>query len=140
MNRDYKQLVQKYPKILANARIEAPPYWYDTIEDLCASIQDYIDNGHVYIEGKEVHKPQIECLQIKQKFGTFRFYTNVQDLTVNGMIKMAAHICENTCQRCGSRQDIGYTRTNWVEVCCKSCASEFEKWISKKEIYASTSN
>jgi hypothetical protein len=37
------------------------------------------------------------------------------------MISMAEHLCDYTCQDCGSEEDLGIT-TGWITVLCRSCA------------------
>jgi hypothetical protein len=57
---------------------------------------------------------------MKEKFGGLRFYTDGHDQVVEGMINMAQYICDNTCQQCGSEQDLGVT-SGWVSIMCRTC-------------------
>ena len=36
------------------------------------------------------------------------------------MIEMAEYMCDNTCQDCGSQEDLGMT-TGWLSVLCRTC-------------------
>ena len=140
-------LIAKYPKIFKPYDGNpgdvnwhgVPEGWLSTIDDLCGSIQHYIDyvTRYVpnpdYIEGSEYdrnditthkliskHPNQVTCTQIKEKFGGLRFYENGADNVVDGMIKMADFICSNTCQECGSRNDLGQTK-GWIATMCRNC-------------------
>lgn len=124
------QLVSKYPKIFK--QYEGNPYfvnwsgvpagWLPVIDKLCGAIQSYVDHTSVMDENGEWVKPsQPTCTQMKEKFGGLRFYTSNSDDYVEGMIHMAEHICDNTCQDCGSEEDLGVTK-GWISVVCRTCA------------------
>jgi hypothetical protein len=58
---------------------------------------------------------------MKEKFGGLRFYENGADNKVDGMIHYAEYLAENTCQDCGSREDLGRT-SGWISIICRTCA------------------
>lgn len=162
------ELIAKYPKIFVDyegnpGRVNwygVPDGWLPIIDKLCRSIQNYIDHtsrsvpNPDYIEGKEydrsdktTHKfiqqkpEQVTCVQMKEKFGGLRFYENGADKQVDGMISMAEDLCDHTCERCGSEENIGYT-TGWVTVCCKPCFDAGKgargEWKTKNPIKEAT--
>jgi hypothetical protein len=45
--------------------------------------------------------PQIQFVQIKEKFGTLRMYTNGYDDYIDGVIAMAESMSAITCEECG---------------------------------------
>jgi len=72
-----QKLVQKYPKIFINYGkspqescmafgFEHRDGWYLLIDMLCASIQFYLD--------QTPNIPQVHADQVKEKFGSLRFY------------------------------------------------------------------
>jgi hypothetical protein len=66
--------------------LEVSESWYPLVDTLCAQIQNHLirtpDVGVFYV------------VQIKEKFGGLRFYTNSHDPTIDGMIRMAeAYSC-----------------------------------------------
>lgn len=101
-----KQLYEKYPKIFAQATapithsamgwgICTGDGWYDLIDTLCGSIQGRIDlNPHLDL-------PQIEATQVKEKYGTLRFYYVGGDDNVQGKVSLAESISSKTCEVCG---------------------------------------
>jgi len=55
--------------------------------------------------------PQVIVTQVKEKFGTLRFYYNGGDDYVAGIVAMAEAMTSVTCERCGkpgTRNDSGY--------------------------------
>ena len=61
--------------------LEVSESWYPLVDTLCSQIQSHLVNtpqsGLFYV------------VQIKEKFGGLRFYTNSHDSYIEGMIRMA---------------------------------------------------
>lgn len=153
-----KKLFKKYPKIFAQKElpmnqtlmcwgIECPDSWYWIIDNLCHSIQEYVDsrNGNKYkkkdiwiikllrwINNKlglfsyilecfpEKKEFQVEAVQVKEKYGSLRFYTNASDDTIDGMIWLAEVMSANICACCGSNEKISITE-GWISYLCPKC-------------------
>lgn len=123
-----EELINKYPKIFQDyegnpERVNwygVPTGWLPVIDKLCGSIQSYIDHTTRYTNDGPKKPEQVTCVQMKEKFGGLRFYTNGHDNYVEGMINMAEYICDHTCQDCGSEQDLG-TTSGWISVLCRNC-------------------
>ena len=126
-----KILVEKYPKIFVprdgnplNVNwYGVPNGWLPIIDKLCGSIQNYIDHTTRYFGGEPQKPQQVVCVQMKEKFGGLRFYTDGHDDVITGMIRMAEFMCGNTCDRCGSEEDLGVT-SGWISIRCRTCAAE----------------
>lgn len=119
-------LCAKYPKIFVNRHgdmketamcwgFECGDGWFNIIDQLCANIQHHVDwserqrNIEVKkgIEGESgmprtPHVNQVIAVQVKEKFGTLRFYTNAVDDQIYGMIRMAESMSAVTCEDCGA--------------------------------------
>lgn len=123
-----EEIIKKYPKIFQTYEGNpgdvnwhgVPKGWLPVIDKLCGSIQSYIDNHVTYTKDGKYNPTQVTCLQMKEKFGGLRFYTNGHDDVIEGMITMAEYICDNTCENCGSEEDLGLTK-GWVSVMCRTC-------------------
>lgn len=123
-----KDLIAKYPRIFQDYEGNpggcnwngVPNGWLPVIDKLCGCIQDYIDHTTRYTEKGPITPEQVTCVQMKEKFGGLRFYTNGHDDNIEGMITMAEYLCDNTCQDCGSEQDLGQTK-GWISVLCRNC-------------------
>lgn len=121
------EIIEKYPKIFQDyegnpGRVnwDCPLGWYKIVDWLCGSIQDYIDNVRHYRDGKPIDKEQVHCSQVKEKYGTLRFYTWSHDQEIEGMIKFAEYLSSITCQECGSMEakTIG---SYWLVTLCQEC-------------------
>lgn len=66
--------------------------------------------------------PQIQAVQVKEKFGTLRFYTNHSDEYVDGLITMAESMTSVTCQDCGSPGKV--RGLGWIYVACDEHSSK----------------
>tara|TARA_B100000073_G_C23646247_1_gene538687 strand:+ start:824 stop:1108 length:285 start_codon:yes stop_codon:yes gene_type:complete len=84
----HDELVEKWNSLFTDeygeptlTYLEVPESWYPLVDTLCSQIQNHLvktpEAGFFYV------------VQIKEKFGGLRFYTNSHDSTINGMIRMA---------------------------------------------------
>lgn len=139
-----EEIITKYPKIFQDyvgnpGKVNwygVPNGWLPVIDKLCGAIQNYIDNTTRYTNDGPVKPEQITCIQMKEKFGGLRFYANNTDDTIEGMITMAEYMCSNTCDECGSEEDMGVT-SGWISVKCRTCVighgdRAMMNWKSKK--------
>lgn len=60
--------------------------------------------------------PYIEAVQVKEKYGTLRFYTNHSDDYIDGLIAMAESITSVTCEECGNPGKV--RGGGWIYVAC----------------------
>lgn len=124
--------------------------WYAIIESLCEMIQNEVDQPHKNIERyekyledelskedcskeyvsnlkqtimKEKSKiiPQVQFVQVKEKFGSLRVYTNnVENDNIYAYISFAETLSEKTCEVCGK-----YGKPSsggWIKVTCDDCS------------------
>ena len=82
--------------------------------------------------------PQVTLDQVKEKFGTLRFYYSGGDDAIDGMVRMAESMTGVTCEECGN---VGERRGGgWVHTYCTPCeeareakrAKEMEEYDFKK--------
>ena len=74
--------------------------------------------------------PQVEAAQVKEKFGTLRFYTQGHyDAVIGALVAFAERMTECTCEQCGNPGD--YQTGGWCRVICEPCdqkrQEEYEK-------------
>jgi hypothetical protein len=63
--------------------------------------------------------PQVTLDQVKEKFGTLRFYYTGGDDIIDGMVRMAESMTEVTCEECGNT---GERRGGgWIHTYCTPC-------------------
>lgn len=126
------KLYEKHPKIFKKKNdknscmifgIDTGNGWYDLIDTLCTTIQHNVDWNDI---------PQVEVTQLKEKFGTMRYYTVGGDERTRGMIRFAEMMSGKICEECGSA---GYTRhdLSWILTLCDSCYYKKNKENSEIE-------
>lgn len=156
-----KKLMDKYPKIFAQKDlpmtqtamcwgIDCGDGWYWLIDNLCDTIQKYVDskNESIGIQNKarkktaktlkkevpgsediikEEEEWQIEATQIKEKFGGLRFYTNYGDDEIFGIIRFAEHLSYKICEFCGTLENVKVRNKGWIFTLCDKCYEEKER-------------
>jgi len=127
------KLYQKYPKIFKQKDLpmtqtcmtwgcECGDGWYLLIDKLCGQLQWDTDHNNY---------PQVEATQVKEKFGTLRFYytsipaegkehTERQYGSIDGTISFAETLSQFVCEGCGSTTNVTQTK-GWITTLCKKC-------------------
>jgi len=127
------KLFEKYPKIFRQKDlsmkescmcwgIECGDGWYKLIDYICFSLQFNVEHNRF---------PQVEATQIKEKFGTLRFYYAILPKEddkyyeshcgqIDGIISFGELLSETICERCGSNQEVSQTK-GWISSLCEKC-------------------
>lgn len=139
MKRELDELLcERYPKIFKDRNapmtetcmcwgFECGDGWFNIINQLCSNIQHHIDWKQEQKEkyGQGEGCSQVVAKQVKEKFGTLRFYTSGGDDTIDGMIRMAESMSAVTCEECGAP---GRTRgRGWIYTACDAHAKEEDR-------------
>ena len=132
---EQRKLFQKYPKIFRQRSLPMSETamcwgfscgsgWYNIIDALCANIQSYIDSEN---------KQQIEAVQVKEKYGELRFYTNIHvDEYIEALINMAESMSRRTCESCGAPGV--QTNDGWIITLCGPCREkQYRRWREEDE-------
>ncbi len=144
-----KYLCETYPKLFRDRHapmtetamcwgFECGDGWFDLIDQLCANIQNHIDwkekcrdrevergqNGESGMP-RTPHVPQVVVTQVKEKFGTLRFYYTGGDEYINGLVSMAESMSSVICETCGAP---GTQRGgSWIRTLCDEHAEKYEQ-------------
>ena len=120
-------LLKDFPDIYKNqdndhgfCGIETGPGWHKIIYTLSKDIQNTI---HYWSKEKV---GEFYVVQIKEKFGTLRFYTSMSDRFIDLSIKEAEFLSSITCEKCGSEVQTGFT-SGWLRCLCHKCFLKEEK-------------
>ena len=142
-----KLLCEKYPNMMVNRYapmtettmcwgFECGDGWYNIISRLMSQIQHHIDwkekQRKWAIEWNQEHPdqlrpvpelvPQVTLDQVKEKFGTLRFYYSGGDDYVRGMVTMSESISAVTCETCGNAGEL--RDEGWYYVSCHEHARD----------------
>ena len=102
--------------------------WFNILNQLMSNIQHYTDwNNDNFAKGYTQYKqvPQVTLDQVKEKFGTLRFYYTGGDEHISGMVRMAESMSGVTCEECGSP---GKTRgRGWIYTACDAHSKDEDK-------------
>jgi hypothetical protein len=125
-----KQLCEKYPKIFVDRfgdmqetamcwGFECGDGWYQLIDKLCSEIQWHLDKN------AKPNTQQFVAVQVKEKFGTLRFYGDGGDECIRSFIWFAESMSGIMCETCGKP---GQRRGNgWVYTACDEHTREEDK-------------
>ena len=124
-------LCEKYPKMMVNRNkhmqetcmcwgFECGDGWFNILDQLMGNIQHHID----WKNRKEEIVAQVTLDQVKEKFGTLRFYYSGGDDTIDGMVRMAESMSGVTCEECSApAQTHG---PGWIRTICEPCETKRE--------------
>ena len=127
-----KLLCEKYPKMMVNRNkpmqetcmcwgFECGDGWFNVLDQLMGNIQHHIDwNNKNFEKGYTQYKqvPQVTLDQVKEKFGTLRFYYTGGDDVIDGMVRMAESMSGVTCEECGNSGTTG--GQGWLVTLCET--------------------
>ena len=124
-------LCQRYPKMMVNREksmmetcmcwgFECGDGWFNILDQLMGNIQHHIDWKNKNDE--VVH--QVTLDQVKEKFGTLRFYYTGGDDYIDGMVTMAESMSGVTCEECGLPGT--QTQGGWIKTACAAHRGESE--------------
>jgi len=131
-----EEIEARYPRVFGSGtKVDDPErsfgtvYWqfgygWDTlISNLAAAIDREIERDPSLAEGDT----PFQILQMKEKFGTLRFYYGGGNERIRGLVDMTEKLSGSVCEICGSLGTL-CQRTNgsWVKTLCEDCAVKME--------------
>ena len=147
-------LCEKYPKMMVNRNkdmqetcmcwgFECGDGWFDLLDQLMGNIQHHIDwkekqrNWAIEWNKENPNEPreipdlvsQVTLDQVKEKFGTLRFYYSGGDDRIDGMVTLAEGMSGVICEGCGNP---GKRRGGgWIHTYCEPCETKREEQRAK---------
>lgn len=89
-----RRLLKKHPHIFGESfYFECDEGWFSIIDELCRNITNYLSNNPTV--------EKVTALQVKEKFGSLRFYISGGDEQINEFIKDAEAKSIITCELTG---------------------------------------
>ena len=140
MNKKLENYLYKtYPDILGDVYIGCGDGWFLIIDALCSQLQGFYVSA---ILGKDKTCPK--AVQIKEKFGTLRFYLDPLEgertyyEACYAAVNMAERLSRSTCESCGrpSYPSGEFRIKNFCPWCQSDARETFrEEWIRECENY-----
>jgi len=142
-----------YPKMFVNRNspmtetcmcwgFECGNGWFNIINQLCQNIQHHIDwsiqNNEQDLKYNEENPDKLKTVrpicnqvtvdQVKEKFGTLRFYYTGGDDYIRGLASMAESMSGVTCEECGNLASTNYPEPGgWISTICDPCKEKRER-------------
>ena len=124
-----EKLCAKYPKIFADRHgdmretlmcwgFDCGDGWYWLIDKLCSNLQWNTDKNN-----RDGNYPQVVAVQVKEKFGTLRFYVDSATPEQHAVISFVESLSYSVCESCGTTKNLG-TTSGWIRVLCEDCSKE----------------
>lgn len=101
--------------------------WYDLIYKLSEKLEKAITRV------PKLRRADYRASQVKEKFGTLRFYMSCETPSMTKAIQAAEKESETACERCGQQGKLR-RRGGWYSTECNSCYRKVNK--ENKEHYA----
>ena len=102
----FNVLLAKFPDPLGQVYPECGDGWFSLIYELLLSLEALEENIHV--------------AQIKEKFGTLRFYTYGHSAEADSLISATERTSGSICEYCGLPGSLRGGR--WLRTLCDACA------------------
>ena len=141
----FEDLAKRWPDLFQKSgdfELSIQEGWYDIFDVLCGALSADVERAKQRLKYAMEHpaakfnKPIAELeadvakaleelpvlVQIKEKFGTMRFYVDGGTSEMHNYISFAEAMTSRTCEVCGDR---GHSRTgSWVRVLCNKHSRE----------------
>ena len=119
-------LCERYPKLMVNRNLpmqetcmcwgfDCGDGWFNILDQLMGNIQHHID----WKNKKEEVVAQVTLDQVKEKFGTLRFYYTGGDDVIDGMVRMAESMSGVICEECSAPAKTH--GPGWIRTICEPC-------------------
>lgn len=125
MKQEYDNILcNKYPEIFTHRHNKKQPIywgfecgdgWFELIDRLCGIIQNRIKYSP--------DTQQVVALQVKEKFGSLRFYYRGGDDYIRGAVELAEFYSGRICESCGNKSSI-QNINGWFTTRCENCRKD----------------
>lgn len=110
----WEYIVDKHPNLYKRGMaFECGIGWYDIINDLSDKLEPLAES-----RGNQIGE-YVFAEQVKEKFGTLRFYLSCATDDMYKLIDEAEWLSQNTCEACGKPGILGGDK--WMAVRCDLC-------------------
>ncbi len=122
----WDMLRQLCPKLYKHGiAFECGPGWYNILHELSIKIERKLEEyaeKYKTVEGEENEYCEMYAVQIKEKYGTLRFYMSCETDEISELIHEYEALSSQTCECCGAPAKM--RGRHWMEVKCDKCYLE----------------
>lgn len=91
--------------------------WFDLLYKLSSDIDEHLKYC------SQAFRDEFAVEQVKEKFGTLRFYTTITNDAIEQFIDEAEEASYYTCEDCGDTNTAKIRKGGWIRTLCDSCNS-----------------
>ena len=110
-------LEKEFPNLYENCPIGVGEGWYKIIRKISEDLTKW---------NSENPDKQVKPVQVKEKFGGLRYYTDVCFDETSKMISDAEHLADICCESCGliDKKKVKSRGGGWIVTLCDKCYEE----------------
>ena len=114
----WDEIQQRCPRLYRNEIFfECGIGWANIISDLSDKIERILE--------KKDDEREMFAVQVKEKYGTLRFYMSCETDEIFDLIRDTEALSSQTCEVCGRHAKMRHTRwIRWIEVRCDECYND----------------
>lgn len=117
MSPKIQKIINKYPHLYKDGKVRSGfdigDGWINLVDTLSAVLEEEIKNMPEEIQA------HFFAAQVKEKFGTLRFYVNSSTPFIEGAISVAESMSGHTCEVCGQPGEL--RQRSWLKTLCDKC-------------------
>ena len=98
--------------------------WFEMIKELSLKLEKLI-NKYIKDYPDDIYIPT--AAQVKEKFGSLRFYMSGGTEEMCQLIENAENLSEEICEECGKKGKIGEDCGGWLMTRCDDCWEKINK-------------
>lgn len=102
---------------------ECGPGWYALIRSICEVAEKECRRQRALGLNPEFWP---KAVQVKEKFGTLRFYCFGANDAISAAIDRAENLSGQTCETCGKPSSVGQSASGWMSSNCADCRARRE--------------
>lgn len=119
----FQKILDAFPELYRICKcFECGKGWYDILFDLSNDIYTYCKKHGIRLGpeeiGSDIEDRGIYVTQVKEKYGTLRFYLSCSPKEIDDFVKKAQRKSEETCEVCGLEGKL-YEERGWLQVRCR---------------------
>ena len=126
---EWDLLRQLCPKLFKHGLcFECAMGWYKLLHYLSLDLERIIERHeekYKAVEGEEGEYFEMYAVQIKEKYGTLRFYMSCETDEMSELIRQAEMASREVCEMCGEPGK--WRNISWCTVRCDKCYKEIEE-------------